>query len=250
MKLNLLLSFSLLLLLIACTIPQGVENETGTQEVIEVDEQEAQVTQGNNLADLSLELFSNTRFGEPSQEISVWMTVKNTGFTQINQTFDYEFTLTKDGEALVEESGTFSNNLFASDEEEVVRISYVFEELGKYEVKGIVDTKNSVRERNEDNNERTISITIREKSEEEASSEDSESDDSSTSDTSNSSTSQEYGGEGCEIVGGKCYDADSPNGKSNFCSDDENLGTWYCKSDRCSLELSECSNICTDGKCF
>lgn len=240
-----------LIFVVACTAPLGDENSTDTQ-----DEQVVMEPSNPKLTDLSPGVYSDSLYLSPGEEIELWMVVKNSGFTEVMKDSSYVLTLSKDESELESDSGKFTANLLASQEEKATSFTYTFNEVGEYTLKGTVDSANEIEEKNEENNAVSLTIYVREESNDEEDTQEESSDDSDDS-SEESDDESSFDGSCSDSDDGKeyakvgtCTDVSFPNGRTDFCRSDEDLAELFCQADRCNFDIHTCDGICKEGKCI
>jgi len=245
----------LLVFLVACSAtPAEVENtsvdtaeETTPEEVVE----EEPVVEETPRADLQSDSLAKTLFPDVDETIKLTVAVKNAGFGKTTKdTFDWKATLSLDGTVLEEKNGTHEGILLASEDVELLDFEHTFESTGTYEFTTTLDTENNIPESNEENNEDVIKLKVlppKNEDNQEDTSSDSSSSDNNDEDILDCTDSDK--GEEEEKLG-TCTDANFPNGRKDFCSDDVRLREFVCFQNECDIVTIECENICRDGVCL
>jgi hypothetical protein len=233
-----------LLFLVACGTSSEGDNETvGEDEEIP----EQPVEREQTKADLVPQLNTETLYPDLNQEMRLWLGLFNRGFQKIDEDITYTFTLSKAGTVLHDQTGVERATLFASTEMELYETTYTFESYGQYELTAKVDTKDVLFELEEWNNNKTVTIFVNEPVVEEP--EEPEVDEDGVVvklpgciDTDGGKDEDEFG---------TCTDEKSfLEGRSDFCSGDEELAEMVCRSDACQIDIIICENVCRDGICL
>lgn len=208
--------------------------------------------------DLKAKIYPQTLYPVPGEQINIKIAAQNYGVQRITQPFDYKVVLTRNGEVIYEKSGIQPASLMLPMDEVVVHeFSYKFSNAGEHEVNLILDTQGKVTELDEVNNNRSVTIYVKEK------------DPDAPKKTEEDEQESGLEGEDVDAVvdSDGCYDSDSgkdyetvgtctdkgsfTEGRDDFCATEEKIAEMYCSFGSCKIEVKQCgSSVCRDGKCL